>query len=86
MLSRPDVKVLGALKRLQMHPDWDTVIQYLTEERRLLLEATAESSPKVALRRFQGRAMLLKEFLALAEDPDSVLTKLEAPKRLSNTF
>lgn len=86
MLARPTLPVLRALAGLRGHGAWDTVLAYLTEERAKVLEALAESPDPAALQRLQGRAMVLKEVLELAAKPDALLTKLEAPKRLSDQF
>ncbi len=86
MLIRPDIRVLRALAGMRGNPGWDTVLAYLTEERARTLEALAESSDHGALQRLQGRATVLREVLEMAANPDTLLTKLEAPKRLSDQF
>jgi hypothetical protein len=84
MLVRPDSRLLRSLLTLRGHPGWETVLDHLIRERAKTLELIAESADEVALRRLQGRAQVLKEVLELAEKPDEFLTKLEAPKRLSD--
>jgi hypothetical protein len=84
MLVRPDVKVVRALVTLKSSANWDTIRTYLAEERAKALEVLSESQDELTLRRMQGRAAVLKEFSELVSTSDQLLTKQEAPKRLSS--
>lgn len=80
---RPDVKVVRSLVGLKSSIFWDTLRTYLAEERAKVLEVLSESQDELTLRRMQGRAALLKEFSELVSTSDELLSKQEAPKRLS---
>ena len=86
MLVRPDKKLLRTLIELKGFVNWDTVLTYLDDERKQVLELLADSPDDLALRRLQGRARLLKEISELFGSPDEFLNKLDAPKRQSDFF
>ena len=64
MLTKPSPAVLRALTALKIHTGGD-VIEFLEAELSATHELLAEAQEDWRLRRWQGRAQFIKEFLAL---------------------
>lgn len=84
MYQRPSVSVARAFATLKGSPAWETVVQYLSDERARCLELLAESPAGEPSSRLQGRVQVLKEVVEMAGNAQDLLTKLEAQKRRSD--
>jgi len=75
-MIHPDKQVLQALSRLVHQDDYKTVRTWLESELTNISRNNDSQLDEVLLRRGQGAALLLREFLKVQDDAEETLTKI----------
>jgi len=76
MLTKPTPAVLLSIVNFRGHTGWGEVLKLFESELVALNRALAEAQEDCRLRQLQGRAQLLREFLALVENAPTQLERL----------
>lgn len=74
MIKSPDVNTLRAMARLEYNEDYKLVMQWLRDEHKNISLANDAVRVKIDLRRGQGAALLLSQFLTIQDDAEKTLS------------
>ena len=76
MIHTPDKQVLQSLSRLAYNEDFKTVRAWLEPELTNISIKNDNELDEVLLRRGQGAALLLRQFLTIQDNAEETLTKM----------
>jgi hypothetical protein len=77
---KPTAEVVQALTNLRVSQDFEVVVLFLVEQRRIARDELESIPDGPKLWRAQGRSLFIKEFLALDENAASELQKFKSHK------
>jgi len=77
---KPTQELVQALTNLRVSNDFDVVVEFLRAQRKVARDETESITDGPKLWRAQGRALFLKEFLALDENAATDLQKFKSHK------
>lgn len=75
MINEPDIEATKSLARLTHNDDFKTVLKWLRSELVNISETNDEKIDEIQLRRGQGAALLLRQFLSIQSSAEEVLNK-----------
>lgn len=76
MINEPEVEVIKSLARLAYNDDFKTVRGWLESELSNISKANDEYLDEILLRRGQGAALLLRQFMSIQDNAETTLSKI----------